>query len=313
MKSKLSALLLLTGLFLTAREGAAQNPTPAQAQQMLQNPALLQQLRQRIMASGLTPDQVRARLRAEGYPENLLDAYLPGGMNAPVDTSNNEAVFSAITRLGIADTVEVDLLRCGVTDESVAMPDTLPNGLVDTAAIAKIQDRRQAARARCLAQEDSIKRGLRLPIISADSGYAIFGLDFFRNRSTAFNPNLSGPVDANYRVHPDDQLALILTGDVEASYSLPVSREGFIVIPQVGQVYVNDLTLAEVENVLYRQLGRVYSGVRRGPGATTHFYITPARLGSNQIYVTGDVLRPGSYRISSAATTLTALYAAMGP
>jgi len=314
MKSKLSALLLLTGLFLTAREGAAQNPTPAQAQQMLQNPALLQQLRQRIMASGLTPDQVRARLRAEGYPENLLDAYLPGGMNAPVDSTNNEAVFSAITRLGIADTAEVDLLRCGVTDESLPMPDTLPNGLVDTAAIAKIQDRRAAARARCLAQEDSIKRGLKQPGASSpDSGYTIFGLDFFRNRSTAFNPNLSGPVDANYRVHPDDQLALILTGDVEASYSLPVSREGFIVIPQVGQVYVNDLTLAEVENVLYRQLGRVYSGVRRGPGATTHFYITPARLGSNQIYVTGDVLRPGSYRISSAATTLTALYAAMGP
>src|SRR5256714_6722564 len=36
-------------------------------------------------------------------------------------------------------------------------------------------------------------------------------------------------------------------------------------------------------------------------------------MGSNQIYVTGDVLRPGSYRISSAATALTALYAAMGP
>ena len=46
---------------------------------MLQtNPALFQQLRQKIMTSGLTPDQVRARLRAEGYPENLLDAYLPG-------------------------------------------------------------------------------------------------------------------------------------------------------------------------------------------------------------------------------------------
>src|SRR5207248_5834366 len=85
------------------------------------------------------------------------------------------------------------------------------------------------------------------------------------------------------------------------------------VIPQVGQVYVNNLTMAEVENALYTRLGRVYSGVRRGPVATTHFYITPARLGSNQIYVTGDVLRPGAYRISSAATALTALYAALGP
>src|SRR4051812_3540979 len=99
--SKLSALLLLAGLFLTAHAGLAQNPSAAQAQQMLQNPVLLQQLRQRIMASGLTPDQVRARLRAEGYPESLLDAYLPGGSATP-DTSNNAAVFSAITRLGIA-------------------------------------------------------------------------------------------------------------------------------------------------------------------------------------------------------------------
>src|SRR5207237_2442707 len=71
--------------------------------------------------------------------------------------------------------------------------------------------------------------------------------------------------------------------------------------------------MAELENVLYARLGRVYSGVRRGPGATTHFYITPSRLGSNQIYVTGNVLRPGSHLISRAATALTALYAAMGP
>jgi len=312
MKSKLSALLLVAGLCLTARPIAAQNPTTAQAQQMLQNPVLLQQLRQRIMASGLTPDQVRARLRAEGYPESLLDAYLPGGSAAP-DTSNTAAVFSAITRLGIADTAEVDLLRCGVDVDSLAIPDTLANGMIDTAAIRRgRQDRRSAARATCLAREDSLKRGLRTSF-DADSGYAIFGLDFFRNLSTAFNPNQSGPVDANYRVHPDDQLALILTGDVEASYALPVSRDGFIVIPQVGQIYVNDLTMAELENVLYTRLGKVYSGVRRGPGATTRFYVTPARLGSNQIYVTGDVLRPGSYRISSAATALTALYAAMGP
>ncbi len=64
----------------------AQNPTSQQAQQMLQsNPALLQQLRQRIMTSGMTPDQVRARLREAGYPENLLDAYMSGGGVAGLD------------------------------------------------------------------------------------------------------------------------------------------------------------------------------------------------------------------------------------
>src|SRR5205085_11565577 len=143
---------------------------------------------------------------------------------------------------------------------------------LDTALLFRARtERRRAGRDRCLAQEDSIQRGLRTNAF-ADSGYTIFGMDFFRNRSTAFNPNQSGPVYANYRVHPAAQLALVLTGDVEASYALPVSREGFIVIPQVGQIYVNNLTLAELENVLYTRLGRVYSGVRRGPGATTRFY-----------------------------------------
>jgi len=313
--SKLSSLLFIAGALAVAPPVSAQNPTPAQAQQMLQNnPALLQQLRQRIMTSGLTPDQVRARLRAEGYPETLLDAYLPGSTGTPDSTANSEEVFAAITQLGIADTTELDLLRCGIDTDTLAIADTLPSGLVDTSQNKRrVQERKNTLRTRCLAQQDSLTRGLTKKKIDADSGFVIFGLDFFRNSTTQFDPNLSGPVDANYKVGPGDRLVLVLTGDVEQSYSLDVTREGFIVVPQVGQIFVNSLTMAELENVLYNRLGRVYSGVRRGAGATTHFYITPARLASNQIFVTGDVVRPGSYRISSAGTALSALYAARGP
>ena len=313
--SKLGALLLTAATIVVASPVRAQNPSPAQAQQMLQtNPALLQQLRQRIMTSGLTPDQVRARLRAEGYPENLLDAYLPGGTGGIDSTASTEDVFAAITQLGIADTTEVDLLRCGINMDTLTITDTLPSGLVDTTQNKlRMQQRRQAARKTCLAERDSINRGFARTNQQADSGFAIFGLDFFRNFTTQFDPNLSGPVDASYKVGPGDRLVLVLTGDVEQSYSLDVTREGFIVVPQIGQIFVNSLTMLEVENVLYNRLGRAYSGVRRGPGATTHFYITVARLGSNQIFVTGDVERPGSYRISSAGTALSALYAARGP
>jgi polysaccharide export outer membrane protein len=309
---KLSSLGMIAGLLVLATPVLAQNP--AQAQQMLQNnPAMLQQLRQRIMTSGLTPDQVRARLRAEGYPENLLDAYLPGSTATDAGAPSPQ-VFSALTTLGITDSSDVATLRCGIDAEPASLPDTLPNGTIDTTRnFSRLEAARMAMRARCLADEDSVIRGLRKSKADIDSGFVIFGLDFFRERSTQFNPNQAGPVDASYVIHPGDELVLVLTGDVEQSYTLPVTREGFIVIPQVGQVWVNNITMAELENILYQRLGRVYSGVRRGAGATTHFYITPARLGSNQIYVTGDVLRPGSYRISSAGTALTALYAALGP
>ena len=141
----------------------------------------------------------------------------------------------------------------------------------------------------------------------------IFGLSTCRSQTTQFDPNVAGPVDANYRLGPGDQLVLILTGDVSQAYQLPVTREGFIVVPQAGQIFVNNLTLGQLEDILYSRLGRVYSGVRRGPGATTRFSINVARIRSLQVYVVGDVLAPGSYRISSAGTALSALYAALGP
>src|SRR5437899_12663280 len=71
---------------VTLHRAVAQNPplpTPSQAgaalqQAVQQNPGLPDIIRQRILQSGLTPEQVRARLAAGGYPSNLLDAYLSG-------------------------------------------------------------------------------------------------------------------------------------------------------------------------------------------------------------------------------------------
>jgi protein involved in polysaccharide export with SLBB domain len=314
-------LLVLSALFFAAPSLArAQNPpSPTEAQRMLEtNPLLLQQLRARILSSGLTPEQIRARLRAEGYPESLLDAYIPGSSGTGAEIVNAgtpDDVLSAVRQLGIVDTVEAANLRCATIDAQDSL-----TAINDTSATGRA--RRAAAlesRARCLARLDSLTgKGLspadsvRLKAQS-DSGFVIFGLSTFRSQTTQFDPNLSGPVDANYRLGPGDQLVLILTGDVSQAYQLPVTREGFIVVPQAGQIYVNNLTLGQLEDILYSRLGRVYSGVRRGPGATTRFSINVSRIRSNQIYVVGDVLAPGSYRISSAGTALSALYAALGP
>ncbi len=140
----------------------------------------------------------------------------------------------------------------------------------------------------------------------------VFGVDVFRRTTTQFLPLLSGPVPPDYRLGPGDNLVLILTGDVELTYSLPITREGFILIPQVGQVHVANLTLEQLRDVLYTRLGRVYSGVRRGGGATTRFDVTVANVRANQVYVVGEVAQPGAYQISSLGTVFTALYAAGG-
>src|SRR5262249_46042251 len=77
-----------------------------------------------------------------------------------------------------------------------------------------------------------------------------------------------------------------------------------------GQVNVSGMTRVQLEDVLSSRLGRVYSGIRRG---TTHFAIDVAQMGSNLVFVNGDVEHPGSYRVSRAATALNALYSAGGP
>src|SRR6266550_9349787 len=114
MNSNRLRLFLITASLLIAPLAAkAQNPpNPTEAQRMLEtNPALLQQLRARILSSGLTPDQIRARLRAEGYPETLLDAYIPGGSGngSDVVTSGTpDDVLTAVSQLGIVDTADVE-------------------------------------------------------------------------------------------------------------------------------------------------------------------------------------------------------------
>src|SRR6266478_9267680 len=65
----------------------AQNPPlppSSQAQQALQqaalqNPGLADSIRRRLEASGLTPEQVRARLAASGYPAGEPGSTLLGG------------------------------------------------------------------------------------------------------------------------------------------------------------------------------------------------------------------------------------------
>ena len=321
--------LLLAAAFLSLASAdlAAQKPTPEQAQALLQTrPDLVEQLRQRIGASGMTLDQIHARLRAEGYPENMLDSYYPGAKDSLAGTPS-EGVFSAVQALGITDEAAADSLRflagyrlfgdttglgAGRARERGWVVDTVVSHRYDDPFERPLPDSLdERGRIRAIRSADSLRRARR-DSVQIDS-LRIFGMEVFERGSTQFEPNLAGPVDANYRLGPGDRLVLVLTGDVEASYTLDVTREGFVVVPQVGRVDVANLTMAQLEDVLYSRLGRVYSGLRRGPGATTHFSITPARLRTNQIYVVGDVAQPGSYRVSAAGTALSALYAAGGP
>jgi protein involved in polysaccharide export with SLBB domain len=253
---------------IQAATGLTSAPTAAQVSAILQsNPNLAATLRTKISQSGLTADQVRARLRNAGYPDNLLDSYLN-----PSDTSSatpSPTVMNAVQFLGFVDQQQQD-------------------------SLAKLA-------------------ALQAAIATQAPPSPIYGLDIFRRSTNQFQPDLAGPVDASYKLGPHDVLALILTGGVETSYTLEVTREGFVVVPQVGQIYVANLTLDQATTALYQRMKSVYSRLGTGPSAGTKLFVTVARLRVNQVFVIGDVMAPGSYQISGAGTMLTALYGAGGP
>ena len=281
----LPGFVLMLGVLLGApATSVAQNPPlppSSQAQQALQqaalqNPGLADSIRRRLEASGLTPEQVRARLAASGYPAGLLDAYLGPAQAGQAGPQPGLVELTAIQSLGLGPlpTLRSDSIR------------------VDTGLIRVRADSQHAE--------------------SLAVGNYVFGVDVFRRTTTQFLPVLAGPVPPDYKLGPGDQLVLILTGDLERTYSLPVTREGFILIPQVGQVFVTNLTLDQLRRVLYTRLGKVYSSVRLEPSGTTRVDISVANVRVNQVYVVGEVKQPGAYQISALGTALTALYAAGG-
>ena len=298
----LSVLLALLPALLAAQVPAQVRPgqrlpNPDQARDMLQNqPDLVRQLRDRLQQSGLTDDQIRARLRAAGYPENFLDQYMSGA-DTSLGVRPGPRTLDAVSALGILSPQELDSLQ--LADSAYAMSDSV-RYLLDSLRYLHLDSLRADSLADSL---EAIRPG----------GLALFGIQTFRKFSTQFEPVDAGPVDESYQLGPGDVLVLILTGDVEQAHMLEVTREGFIVIPQAGQLHVANLTMGQLEDQLYSRLGRVYSGVRRGANARTRFQISLAKLRRIQVYVAGDVIRPGAYQISAAGTVLNALYAAGGP
>ena len=265
-----AAVLCVAVGLATALGASAQIPplTPQEARRLAQeNPDLV---RQRLLQSGLSEQEIRARLRASGLPADALDAFYSTDPTVSASPFDDDAM-SALEVLGIA--VET-------ADGFELVP--------VTAGMQMGTDRQQIL----------------------VNGLPIFGLDVFTRASSQFQPLLSGPVPDAYLVGPGDELVLIVTGEVELAHELVVTREGFLLVPDVGRISVANLTMADLRIRLRDRLANSYSGITRG---TTSVDVTITQLRTIQIYVTGEVAQAGAYQLASVATVTNALYAAGGP
>lgn len=132
-----------------------------------------------------------------------------------------------------------------------------------------------------------------------------FGYDLFNRTVSTFAPPATMPVGPDYIIGPGDQFTLTLWGTTEGIYNLLVTKEGQVTLPKVGVVSVAGIRFGELERTLKRHLSKYYSDF--------NLSVAMGGLKTVMVYIVGEVVKPGSYSLSSLTTVYGALFAAGGP
>ena len=74
--------------------------------------------------------------------------------------------------------------------------------------------------------------------------------EIFKQDPKLFQSASVGALDPNYLIGPGDEIIIMLWGETQFREVLGVNREGFVFIPEVGQIFVNGLNLSLLESKL---------------------------------------------------------------
>ncbi|MEZ0542597.1 SLBB domain-containing protein [Fibrella arboris] len=141
----------------------------------------------------------------------------------------------------------------------------------------------------------------------------VFGASLFQNASLSFEPDIRIATPRNYVVGPDDEILLDVYGASSDNFRLRVTPEGTVKIPNLAPVIVSGLTVEQAEQ---RIIARLRQGGFQGlgtAGSGTYATASVGKIRSIRVTLVGEVVRPGTYTISSLGSAFNALYLAGGP
>lgn len=141
----------------------------------------------------------------------------------------------------------------------------------------------------------------------------VFGASLFQNASLSFEPDIRIATPRNYIVGPDDEILLDIYGASSDNFKLRVTPEGTVKLPNLAPVIVSGLTVEQAEK---RIIARLQQGGFQGlgkAGSGTYATASVGKIRSIRVTLVGEVVRPGTYTISSLGSAFNALYLAGGP
>jgi polysaccharide biosynthesis/export protein len=143
--------------------------------------------------------------------------------------------------------------------------------------------------------------------VTSSLGYHLdlFGQSLFRNVPSTFAPVDRIPVTPDYLIGPGDELLVRAWGQIDVNYHAVVDRTGAIYLPKIGPINVAGVRYDQLNAHLKAAISRVFKNF--------DLDVTLGRLRAVQVFVVGQVRRPGSYTVSSLSTLVNALFASGGP
>ncbi len=278
------------------------------------------EIKKQIEASGLSESQIRQMAKQRGMSDADIDAK---AQEIKGETAAGEA----------AQPIIEDIPDAGGQDVSIELPEstveeTLQDGEQPQESIESvIEDVVEG-------DELDIVEGDELDVVEGDEldivedelilesqgqpgrqAVDYFGYNIFQRDPMAFQSSVFGAVDPDYNIGPGDEIIIMLWGETQFRQVLTVDREGFVFIPEVGQVFVNGLTMDLLESKMFKILSQRYSSLARSNGgnATTFLDISLGNMRPLRVIVLGEVAQPGAYQVSPSTTLFSALYYFNGP
>ena len=107
-----------------------------------------------------------------------------------------------------------------------------------------------------------------------------------------------------YYVGPGDKIFISITGVKQLTYYIFIDQEGWMYVPQVGGIDLNDLTLAEAKSKLEESINKYYKDVK--------IFISLVGIRKIRVSLIGDVVKPSSLVISADSRLLDLITASNG-
>jgi protein involved in polysaccharide export with SLBB domain len=132
----------------------------------------------------------------------------------------------------------------------------------------------------------------------------VFGRNIFSSKYLDFRPAQNIATPTNYVLGAGDEVTINIWGASQQTIQQTISPDGYVVVSDVGPIRLAGLTISKAKETLRSRLGQSY--------ADCHFDLSLTDLRSMQVQVMGEVVRPGTYTLSSLSSAFNALYAAGG-